>query len=79
MRRSHKRWREQHARKTQAEGLSAFLTKLPEDVLQEQAIVVKVMEGHEHKHLNYQLSLQVRDEVRRIVNERLKYEEGEAT
>lgn len=76
MRRSHKRWRHQHARKTQAEALRAFLLKLPVDVLEEGEIVTKVMEDHEGARLTYQLSLQVRDEVRHIINAKRVFEES---
>jgi hypothetical protein len=49
VRRSHKRWRDQHSRKTQEEGVAEFLKRLPVDILKEEAIVVTVMKRHEGK------------------------------
>jgi hypothetical protein len=51
----------------QAVALKEFLMRLPEDVLEHQELVAEVMGRHEGKRLNYQLVLQVRDEVRLLV------------
>ena len=49
--------------------------KLPEDVLQEEQIVADVMSVHEGARLTYQFALQVRDEVRSIVQARHEAED----
>jgi hypothetical protein len=58
-------------------ALAVFLAKLPENVLQEQQAVVDVMSVHEGARLTYQFMLQVRDEVRAIVDARQEAEDAE--
>jgi hypothetical protein len=76
-RRSPSHRRAAHRQRDMGAALTIFLNRLPVDVLQEDEAVYKVMSEREGRRLDYQLLLEVRDEVRRIVNERLKYEEGE--
>jgi hypothetical protein len=66
-----------HRQRDVQKALAEFLGKLPVDVLEEQEIVTKVMSDREGRRLNYQMLLEVRDEVRRIVGERQAYEDEE--
>jgi len=49
---------------SQHQALHDWLMRLPEDVLEHQDLVAEIMGKHDGKRLNYQLLLQVRDEVR---------------
>lgn len=68
-----------HRQRDLNKALTAFLMRLPEDVLQEQQIVADVMSVHEGARLTYQFMLQVRDEVRAIVKARQEAEDAELT
>lgn len=63
MKRANKKRRGQ-CQAAQQQALRDFLLRLPEDILEHQETVAKVMAEHDGKRLNYQLLLQVRDEVR---------------
>ena len=65
-----------HRQRDLNRALTAFLMKLPEDVLQEQQLVADVMSVHEGARLTYQFALQVRDEVRATVKARDEVEDA---
>lgn len=67
--------RQAHQQRDLNQALTEFLMKLPEDVLQEEQIVADVMSVHEGARLTYQFALQVRDEVRSIVQARHEAED----
>lgn len=70
MRRNPSQRRAAHRQRDIKTALHDFLMRLPEDVLQEQQIVADIMSIHEGARLDYPLMLQVRDEVRAIVQAR---------
>lgn len=63
MRKNPQQRRTRARQQCQAQALKAFLMRLPVDLLEDQQRVVDIMSSHAGKHLDYQLLLQVRDEL----------------
>lgn len=65
MRKNPQQRRTRARQQCQTAALKAFLMRLPVDLLEDKQRVVDIMSRHTGKHLDYQLLLQVRDELQR--------------